>query len=273
MKFNVIACGKRYNFNELTRSICISLQELGHTIELVQYSTETKNVKLSDNNFYIGFALGPHRPKIDMSKFNIYYCTEQYMINPTKDMSRLFIEIRERFDIILDMFKVNITTPKYGKSIYCPIGYSKIYEDDYDNKIKEEYDIFHFGSLSLSHRNRYSDNRLIKSSICFGKERNIIMQQSKMNLSLNSYPNYEWTQYRMMLNLGRRRFLITEPHVDYGPYKPNKHFIVFDNITECFNRWADNDTKRKEFAVAAYKDLKENHSMTMYLEKALNGVV
>ena len=90
-----------------------------------------------------------------------------------------------------------------------------------------------------------------------------------MNLMISTYKDYEMPPYRLLQILGQRGFVISEPMIDYGPYEPGKHFIVFESLSDCYEEWLNKSKERMEFGRNAYEDVKKNHTMTMYLEKAL----
>ncbi len=275
-QINIIVYGKRHTFLEPVQSLKESMNELGYIINRVMWYETDKdktNIKFGSINLYIGDLRGRDLI-LNKDSLNIYFNTEQ-PLSCGRESTKTYYEDRiDEFDVVIDMFKYQITKPKKAKHIYCPVGWSPIYEKYYNRGIKKSINILHLGELQLNNSKIKNINKIVTKQICFGMERSISIQKSHINLSLQTFhPDYEWTQYRMLYVLGLRGFLITEKHMDYGPYIPGKHFIVFTDFEKCYNSWIKRPNDRIDFGINAYEDIKKNHKHTMYLEKALKGII
>jgi len=277
---NIIVAGKHHTFREPVIGLEQSLQELGHSVNSVSwYVNNGDKIRIGNNNIYIGALYGRNIP-IHKDRNNIYFCTEQYLINSPISNSSTYIQfyddIRERFTVVVDMFKQMIHPTKKAVHRYCPIGWSPIWEENCNPDIKETINLLHLGVLQLKNTKRTGIHGLVKRTISYGKQRDYEIQAAKINLSLQTFSQgYEWTPYRMLYVVGKRKFLMADKHIDYGPYIPNKHFIEFigNDIRDTYNEWINKPDERKQFAMAAYEDIKENHRYSMYLDEALKGVI
>jgi hypothetical protein len=273
---NIIVFGTKRVFTEPVTALVHSLIELGHNVTKINwYQTITDKYNIDEINIYIG-DFRRRNLLIDKDKYNIYICTEQYLSCGINSVKTYYNECINKFNVVIDMFKYNILKPK--STIihrYCPIGYSPVFEQNYNPNIKKCINLLHIGELQINNSSIQNIKKICTRKISFGLERDTFIQQARINLSLQTFHKigYEWTHYRMLFVVGLRGFLMAEPHIDYGPYTPGKHFIIFNNLFEEYNEWCTNSKRRKEFSINSYEDIKENHKYTMYLDKALKGLL
>ncbi len=278
---NIIVAGRHHTFREPVIGLEQSLKELGHTINSTTwYEKRGDRIRLGKNNLYIG-ALFRRTIPVQEDKNNIYLCTEQYHINTPADASKneyvtFYNNERERFNVIIDMFRKSVTKPIKAVHRYCPIGWSPIWEENYDPNLREKIDLLHLGGLQIRNTKRTGVDELATKRIAYGLQRDRTIQHAKINLSLQTFSQgYEWTPYRMLYVVGKRKFLMADEHIDYGVYEPGKNFIVFEgnDINKTYNEWINKPKERRDFGIAAYEDIKENHQFSMYLDKALDGLL
>jgi len=271
---NIIVYGRKHTFTEPVNALNESLKELGHNVNKIYwYETNNDEIKFTDINLYIG-DLRNRILKVNKKSLNIYFNTEQPLSCGLYSVKKYYEDRIDKFDVVIDMFKYQIVKPKKSIQRYCPVGWSPVFERNYNPTIKKSINLLHLGELQLKNSTIPNIRKLTTMKMCFYDERDIIIQKSHMNLSLQTFhPDYEWTQYRMLYVLGLRGFLIAEKHMDYGPYTPGKHFIIFDDLESCYNEWINRPKDMIEFGINAYEDIKKNHPYTMYLEKALKGIL
>lgn len=274
MKINIIMCGRKATFIELVNAFVISISELGHTVNKIYTYFPKKNIipivdnKDIDANIYIGVI--KNRNILDNDVFNVFFNTEQqeYSSSPA-----IWKEKTGQFDLVLDMF---VNRPSYGaKAVYCPVGWSKAFETDNKQVIKT-INMVHIGSLTgkRSHdKNYFHDNykNIITTKGGYGTVRNNIILASKIHLIISRGEFYEFPQIRALFSMCNKVFTLTNKHIDYSIYEPEKHFVVFDDIEESSSYWLKKNKQREEFAIECYRDIKKNHKFTMYLEIALKG--
>ena len=159
---SIVVYGLKQTFVEVTNAISVSLTQLGFSVENVIFDiTRTKYEKLSDINIFImGRWVDLELPK---DSYNIFYQFEQWGNNDKYNH-------RHKYDLVLDIF--NDIHQKYD-SVFCPIGYSPMFENTYNLKVNEKYDCFFFGSIKrcINRETILNQYNIKSSNAIWGKKR------------------------------------------------------------------------------------------------------
>jgi hypothetical protein len=265
-KFNICVSGMKGTFIETTNALKHSLEELGHQVDHIVFGK--KPSPYIPNEITIIIMGKAEILPLSKSSLNIFFCMEQWR-NEEKA-----IKIRSQFDHIFDIFNhVHRNYPK--KSILCPLGWSKSFETDLSISHNQN-NFFLFGSGNPTYRNKWiNQNKHLITYFregCFGIKRDKYIIDSKINLMIKGYNKWVLPPLHMLLIISKKKFLMMDNHIDYYPYEPGKHFILFDKFPQDCEYWLNNDKARKEFEISVYEDIKKNHNFTIYLERALNEI-
>lgn len=269
---------------EHKKALAYSLRELGfktRVYKIPRYLPHMKEdlrkeIKWGDITVFMG-ARNSHGffDVIPDGVFKINYQTEMF-----KQWEKHNTHQRcEGFDLVLDLYDIHTTFCNSKNVEFFPAGYSPIYDTN-----QKDLDLldFYFVGGGTPRRNkklpeigkRLKDYR-VKWNLGnqWGKKRDLYIKSSKINVYLKARPKQYFAPNHMLMVLCKQKFYLHEKcDGEYGPYKKDLHFIEFeglDDFIEKFEYWASHDKERDAFTKRAYKDIRENHSMTKYLSEIL----
>jgi hypothetical protein len=175
----------------------------------------------------------------------------------------------QKFDAILNIFS-HIRSPR---TIYAPVGYSPAFEADIP-PLADTIDVLHVGPLTESRKGdigrRYGHLITAPRSV-FGRERDALIMQARINLIVRSLPVYHFPVLRYLLMACKRRFVLSEHHASYSTIDPARHLTLTGNNLAADIRWwldAGHDA-RQEIAGRVYEDLRASCDYTALLGPAL----
>lgn len=279
MNINIITLAKILTFKEYSQALVMSLEELGHD---VTFTTDAKNV--GDVNIFTQ-SFQPYVPKTD--GINILYQVEELW--GQKDNYR----VGNGYPYVLEMYEEQCKNMvDFGMNAhYCPLGYSYIYETDLP-EVEEDIDMFFYGGVTkrrtdwineIKSHPAMADKKIVHTDrregvkkYFFGRERDELIMRSKLMLNFRAHDDWMYAPLKGLLTQCKKKMFFAEKTSGgYDPYEKNKHFIMFDGIDEFVekaNYWLDNHKERKEFAVNAYEDIKDNFRWSEFLDTALGSM-
>ena len=283
MDCKVILATNGLVFGECANMIKLSLEELGHTAEIVGTGIDNHPYKEGDLNI----VTRAFRPYIQSGKGRnvLYQCEELWhsrdsgVYDPRANGCA--------WERTLEIYKDNVVLPNHvnHKVVWCPYGYSPAYETNLP-EVEEDVDIFFFGSNSPMRMNLLSELKnhpAMKGKVIhyatnlFGIERDKWIMRSKIIINLKFVDRWSYPPLRALLaQCKKKMFMGHAPDGGRDPFTSGKHFIEFksmEHLAEIADDWLNNDKKRKEFAVNAYEDIKKYHRFTDHLITGLKGII
>ncbi|MFW6129881.1 MAG: glycosyltransferase family protein [Atribacterota bacterium] len=262
-----------HNIIERCNALIHSLKELG--VKDIYISDDPKKIHCNYLFVFKGRKLySPHRNY----GYSILIQTEQ-LWNMREDN---FYYVGRNFNRCLENYEENAKI-RYGTGnvIFCPLGYSPAFESNIE--IEEEiHDCFFFGSRTKRRSEflKYLNGNGIKvycPKMIWGEERDKALLSTKININIKAYDQWLFTPTRTLLILCKKKFLLSEKFDGgYGPYVPGKHFIEFNSKHDMLDKakyYLKHEKERKEFALSAYEDIKNNLNYTDILRNKLGDLL
>lgn len=239
-------------FTEVLDAFQRSAAELGHRAAVVDGPGDGVNVYLVGHPGFMS-SFRPPRGSV-----NVLYNFEQRV--PAG---------HQKFNAILSIFS-HIKTPR---TIYAPLGYSPAFETDIPPQ-DETIDVLHVGPLTESRKGevgRQHEHLITAPRHAFGRERDLLIMQARINLIVRSMPIYHFPVLRFLLIACKGRFVLSEHHTSYSTVDPARHLTLTGNCLEAAIRWwldAGREA-RQEVADRVHEDLRTKCSYTALLGPAL----
>lgn len=110
----------------------------------------------------------------------------------------------------------------------------------------------------------------IVDKACYGEERTRLLNRAKILLFLRNYP-WEMPRLRMIMAMGCKATIVTEPFGDTAPFRPGKHFVMSPplELLGTLLSQLENDQGRQEMSERAYAFVNQSLRLDELLGKAL----
>jgi hypothetical protein len=266
-------------FIEFANSMKYSLEKIG-----------VKNVKVVDSkdlkfDYYdLNFVIKAFRPfpVEKLQGFKILFQTEECWNNRAAGTYRW--ELQVGYDRVLEMYDENCKLKDTQKVVYCPVGYSPVWERKMAKVEEEDIDILFHGSLTPRRMKFYvalkeaGYKNIIFTNKHYGKIRDEFIKRAKVTINIKAHDKWSYGPMHCLPAQANKKFLMAEKaDGGYGPFVPNKHFIEYDGIEdfkEKINFWLDcGREERDKFALNAYNDMIKTCDFTEILKKSLEGIL
>lgn len=194
-------------------------------------------------------------------------------------------DVGGRFARVLEMFEENCKIPRgTGNVKHCPVGYTPTYSMGLPEPDEQDIDVFFFGSMTDRRKQigaelikRLPQRRIVFSSNAWFEEKEKLIMRSKIILNIKAHDLWGFTPMHNLPAIANKRLcLIEKPDGEYGIFKKGKHFKEYNGIGQMVDQieyWLQRDKERKEFAVSALEDVKENCQFTPILQQAMKGFI
>ena len=271
MKCNIIVAVDRRPFEEVINAFKYSLEELGHSVYIVDDSEN----KYGDLNIVIKAFRAYEHSRIHGIK--ILLQTEELWNRREKGI----YDMGNGWKRVLEMYNENLALRNTENVVFFPIGYSKAFEFDIP-KQEEDIDVYFYGALTERRRqlgvileSSGLKVRVIQNE--FGEERNKNIMRSKIVINMKAHDLWSYGPIHCLSAQCNKKFMLCEhTGIGYGPYIPGKHFAEFkdpDDMIPTIKWWLDHSEEREKMAVDAYNDIKSNLNFTDILKKRIGDLL
>ena len=246
-----------YNvFIELIKSIEYSLKELG----------------VFDRFNGVTFVVKALR-SIPIKGKSILLQTEQLLNKDAHHLSSGYYKV-------LDMFYKN---SKYKRGttnvVYCPVGYSPVWEYNLKPE-KKDIDVLFYGGLS-KRRKKFLNSiskkfKVYYTSSAFGLKRAKLINKSKVVLYLHPDKKRYHPPLHTLPAQANKAFNLVENSFEYGLFRPGINFHTFEDLDECMymlEKWCSDNEMREDFAINAYIDLIKNCKYTDVISTIIGDIL
>lgn len=187
------------------------------------------------------------------------------------------------FDKVLEMYDENVKIPAGTENVvYCPIGYSPIWEYDLP-EVEEDIDVLFHGSITPRRDQFYASliNDLQLKNVMFtnqlyGEERAKTIMRSKIVVNIKAHDRWSYGPLHCLPTQAQKKFMLTEKaDGGYGPFIPGIHIAEYDGIDDFKAQimyWLDHENERKEFGLTAYNDMVKTCDYTPIFGKAMGFI-
>lgn len=270
-------------FIELSEMIKYSLKQLGFNTVVVRDSIEVD----FNEHYHLNFIIRAFRrwiEQMDVSGYKFLFQTEECWNDRERGEYRN--ELLWGMDRVLEMYDENLKLNNTGNVVYCPVGYSPVWELDLP-KVEEDIDICFFGAKTERRKIFLNGLRGLGLKIfdatknVYGEERQKYINRSKITINIKANDLWSFGPLHCLPAMANKKFMLAEKaNGGYGPFKPQVHFKEYDGLTgtwglkEAVKYWLDagRDT-RDEFAEQAYADMVKTCDFTNILAGALKGYI
>lgn len=158
---------------------------------------------------------------------------------------------------------------------FLPIGYHESF-DHSDLILPQVNDAFFFGLLSKRRtgllKRIEQQVRVVRTQSLFGKERDRIIAQSKINLNLHATDHPVSFGVRVpVMFLSSGRFFVSEPMKWWNPLVDGKHYVVWDGRDETlFKRLLADDGLRAKIGNQGREWIRSELRYEVVLKRSLN---
>lgn len=257
MKLNLLLSGPLV-FTEVATAFQRAAEAAGHTAQILPDLRPKEGVNL----YFVGHPGFLENPAFRFPKnsVNVLYNFEQKL--PAG---------HERFDCIFNIFDHIRTARK--PLLACPLGYSDVYEATEPPPESEPIDVFHFGLLKEGRKGevgRRHGHLIHVVPFAWGKERDQLIQASKVNLIVKALPVYHFPVLRYLLIAAKRKFCLAEPHDSYSTVHPDRHLVLTTDLPRDIEKWLSaGRSARQEVADGIHARLVAERPYGPHVEAAL----
>lgn len=274
-----------YNvFIELAKSIEYSLKELGiNNIDIEDLNTKNQKqlhrhyAKKVDLTFVIK-AFRPYNP-VPVKGIKILFQPEELWNR--RERGVYFGLDSGYFDRVLEMYDENCKLRNTQNVVYCPVGYSPVWENNLP-EVEEDIDILFHGGLTDRRKKFLKMFQNMGLNIIFtqnkyGIERDKLIMRSKIDINIKAHDRWSYGPLHCLPAQANGKFMLAEKaNGGYGPFKSGLHVAEYDGLKDCKEKvlyWLEHKKERKEFAKAALEDMKKTCNFTEILKNALKGIL
>jgi hypothetical protein len=261
----VISIGPPHIYKELVQGLALSLKELYYN-PIIRYHQHSGNDIIYSSPFKINIIITGRSFKPNNNHINILVETEQNHIRRDPELPEQY----SNYTKVLQIFKEQeVMSPN---SVYFPIGYSDAFSSTISNDSKS-YDVSHFGQVIPEwRRSRLIDKFNVHNINSFGELRDVVIQNSKINVIFKKHEEYYFTPIHALLIICKGKFLLQEQCKEYGIYKNCLIEFTEDTYLDTIKYWLENRKHRIDFGYKAMDYLRSQHSLTKYLKEAWYGI-
>jgi hypothetical protein len=150
--------------------------------------------------------------------------------------------------------------------------------------LERDVDVLFLGRISArrrhllngiqSHLQRNRRVMRVVDSGCFGEERTLLLNRSKIILNLQKYP-WEFPVIRLLMAMGCKTLVVSERATDPGPFVHGRHVIVRDapELGEALIRYLEKDAERSRIVDEAHSFVTEHFTLASLLSDALTPIL
>ena len=241
---------------------------------------DDKDITLPVARYTLNFVIKSFRPFNSglLNGHRLIFQTEECWNDRENGMYRG--DLHSGYDRTLEMYDENLKLRNTGTVVYCPVGYSPVWERDLP-RVDEDIDIFFHGSLTPRRRDFLSslaqEGYIVReASAVWGEERDKIIMRSKIVINVKASDRWSFGPLHCLPAQANKKFIMAEKaNGGYGPFIPNRHFIEYNDLSDCKDKvkhWLDlGREKRDEFALSAYNDMVKTCDFTDILKRALES--
>ena len=187
------------------------------------------------------------------------------------------------YDRVLEMYDENVNLINTRNVVYCPVGYSPVWEvKPFQDHIDEDIDILFHGSvtprreefMNAFHERGWKTVFTSKGETAiWGAERAAMIQRSKICINMKAHDLWSYGPMHCLPAQANKQFMLAEKaNGGYGPFVPGKHVAEYDGLEDCLEKidyWLKRPKDRREFAVNAYEDMVKTCHFNDIFEKAM----
>jgi hypothetical protein len=194
-----------------------------------------------------------------------------------REMNSYFGLYAPLYDRCLEMYDENINLRNTKNVVYCPVGYSPVWESKLED-VEEDIDVLFHGSIT-PRRVDFQEMLVAQglkvnfTSNAFGEKRNQLIKRSKIDINIKAHDKWSYGPMHCLPAQANKNFMLAEKaNGGYGPFKAGIHVAEYDGLEDCKEKvlyWLSHNKERKEFAVNAYEDMVKNCHFNDIFEKAM----
>jgi hypothetical protein len=282
MKARVIIVAGYEVFIELAEMIKYSLETLNYEVDIVDdhrldYKADY-DIQFIIRAFrpFPAYLLKQQQPKSKLVLFQ----TEECWNDREKKWYRS--DLITGVDRVLEMYDENVALPGASIVVYCPVGYSPVWEYDLP-EVEEDIDVFFHGSMTDRRKQFCSmiESMGLKKTVFtnkvnyFGKERAEMIMRSKIVINIKANEMWSYGPLHCLPTQCQKKFMLAEKaNGGYGPFKPGVHMAEYDGMADCKEKiryWLEHEKERKEFAKNAYEDMVKTCDFTELFKSAMGN--
>ena len=280
MKTRIVIIAAYVVFIELAESIKYALNQFGINDVVIQ-DMDIQDGKSVEDFFKAEYDLTFMIKAF--KRFSIYYAKGKKVLFQPEELwnrrqaHRYFGLMAEEYDRVLEMYDENVNLRGTQNVVYCPVGYSPVWESNLP-EVKEDIDILFHGSMTDRRKEFYvmfkeMGLKIMFTGNAYGIERNKLIMRSKIDLNIRAHDQWSYGPMHCLPAQANKKFMLAEKGKGgYGPFKPGLHVAEYDGIKECKEKvlyWLEHEKERKEFAINAYEDMIKTCDFTETLRQAL----
>lgn len=149
--------------------------------------------------------------------------------------------------------------------------------------IERDVDVLFLGQVSARRRNllngiqshlrRHGRVMRVVDGDCYGEERTLLLNRSKIIINLQKYP-WEFPVIRLLMAMGCKTLVVSERATDPGPFVHGRHVIVRDapDLGEVLIRFLEQDGERSRIVEEAHSFVTEHFTLASLLSDALTSI-
>ena len=236
--------------------------------------------RFNNEDFELTFIIKAHRkfiPKFRGKK--ILFQTEELWNR--RAANNYFGLYANQYDRVLEMYDENVNLRGTKNVVYCPVGYSPVWESNLP-EVEEDIDILFHGSITPRREDfgkmfqEMGLNTVFTSEI-FGRKRDKMIKRSKIDINIKAHDNWSYGPMHCLPAQANKSFMLAEKaNGGYGPFKPGLHIAEYNGLEDCKKKvlyWLEHEKERKQFAIKAYNDMIKTCDFTDILSESMRGIV
>jgi hypothetical protein len=149
--------------------------------------------------------------------------------------------------------------------------------------IERDVDVLFLGQVSArrrdllngiqSHLRRHCRAMRVVDGDCYGEERTLLLNRSKIIINLQKY-RWEFPVIRLLMAMGCKTLVVSERATDSGPFIHDRHVIVRDapDLGEALIRYLEQDEERSRIVDEAHSFVTEYFTLGSLLSDALTSI-
>ncbi len=272
-------------FIEYAEAIRHSLSELGYDKEKIFIEDSTGDLNRSDQSFCMTFVF------ISLKNWKPWHIHGHAILVQTEELWNRRAQgayfssgggnMGDGFTRVLEMYDENCKIPIGTKNVvYCPVGYSPIWERDLPD-VPEDIDICFHGSIT-DRRKKFRKEfekmglNVVFTQTAYGAKRDKLIARSKIDINIKAHDNWSYGPLHCLPAQANKKFMLAEKaNGGYGPFKSGIHVAAYNGLGDCVKKvryWLDHEKERKEFAIKAYDDMVKTCNFTKIFAEAMRGL-
>lgn len=279
MRARIIIVANHLVFTELAQMIKHALHHYGVDDVVIQDDSEVNFDELKSNFNFVIKAFRPFQHQRLKAGQKVLVQTEE-MWNRRE---RGHYDLSAGFDKVLEMYDENVKIPSGTQNVvYCPIGYSPIWEYDLP-EVEEDIDVLFHGSITPRRDQFYAAlindlklEKVVFTNNLYGEERAKAIMRSKIVCNIKAHDKWSYGPLHCLPTQAQKKFMLTEKaDGGYGPFVPDVHIAEYDGIDDFKAQvmyWLENEAERKDFAQRAHNDMKKTCDYTPIFGKAMGFI-